>query len=91
MTHPVLDAGRATQFDPRLVDLWLSAPVLDRVAQAMRATHADELLGGDQWRPAHAAVTARGSGRGKQARLDPSPAVAPARPTPDRSRRRSRR
>lgn len=84
-------AGRATQFDPRLVDFLLSAAVLDRVAQAMRATHTAELPGGDQWRPAHAAVTVRGAGRGKQAHPDPSPAAAPARPTRDRSRRRSPR
>jgi HD-GYP domain-containing protein (c-di-GMP phosphodiesterase class II) len=32
--------GRGTQFDPQLVDLFLSKPVLDKIAKAMRQAHA---------------------------------------------------
>jgi len=35
----VIAAGRGTQFDPDLVDLFLSPPVLDRIAEAMRSVY----------------------------------------------------
>jgi putative two-component system response regulator len=46
----VIAEGRATQFDPDLVDLFLSPPVIDQVSKAMRDGHA----------PKRAAKTRRG-------------------------------
>lgn len=37
--------GRGTQFDPELVDLFLTPPVLDRIEKAMRAAHSPRKRG----------------------------------------------
>ena len=38
-THAIRD-GRETQFDPELVDLFLSKPVIEKIEEAMRRAHA---------------------------------------------------
>ncbi len=50
----VIAAGRATQFDPDLVDLFLSEPVLDQIRDAMRKALSPRRRGGKRKsRPAH--------------------------------------
>ncbi len=42
----VIESGRGTQFDPDLVDLFLSEPVIDSVLEMMRRSHKPQRKGG---------------------------------------------
>jgi HD-GYP domain-containing protein (c-di-GMP phosphodiesterase class II) len=50
----VISAGRATQFDPELVDVFLSDPVMQEIRSAMRKAFAPKRRGGNRKRrPGH--------------------------------------
>ncbi len=54
----IIAAGRATQFDPAIVDVMLSPPVRDRIRRAHDAAHAPRRPGKSERRDAHGASSA---------------------------------